>query len=124
MTARMKEGKGGHSGPTKMRVRQIWKSTVFSEGTIPEPKVFKTTSARYSGAQYNVSVSNVLSGPITLTDFIGTEHPTLKMGEYAFPKPWLLASDPTDWPSSFVGSAAQKPFRGGYLLEIIDVYAP
>jgi hypothetical protein len=123
VTARMKQGKGGHSGPTKMKVQQIWKSTNF-DTDIPEPTVFKTTSARYSGAQYSVSVSNVLSGAITLTDFIGTEHPTLKMGEYAFPKPWLLASSPTDWPSSFIGSATQKPFRGGYLLEVITVYAP
>tara|TARA_B100000131_G_scaffold149193_1_gene144838 strand:+ start:663 stop:2279 length:1617 start_codon:yes stop_codon:yes gene_type:complete len=122
VTVRMKEGKAGHSGPTKMTVRQIWKKTAM---TPPTPTVFKPTSARYSGVQYSVSVSNVLSPAITLTDFIGTEHPTYKMGEYAFPKPWLQASDPTDWPAgAFEGAVSQKPFRGGYLLEVVLVHPP
>jgi hypothetical protein len=122
VTVRMKEGKAGHSGPTKMTVRQIWKKTAM---TPPTPTVFKPTSARYSGVQYSVSVSNVLSPAITLTDFIGTEHPTYKLGEYAFPKPWLQASDPTDWPAgAFEGAVSQKPFRGGYLLEVVLVHLP
>jgi hypothetical protein len=66
-----------------------------------------------------------LSPAITLTDFIGTEHPTYKLGEYAFPKPWLQASDPTDWPAgAFEGAVSQKPFRGGYLLEVVLVHLP
>ena len=124
VTVRMKEGKDGFSGPTKMTVKQIWKKDNFDD-TIPSPVVFKTSSARYNGIQYNVSVSNVLTEAITLIDFIGTEHPTYKMGDYAFPKPWCKASSPTDWPSSnFVGAATQKPFRGGYLLEVITIHPP
>ena len=107
-----------------MTVKQIWKKDNFDD-TIPSPVVFKTSSARYNGIQYNVSVSNVLTEAITLIDFIGTEHPTYKMGDYAFPKPWCKASSPTDWPSSnFVGAATQKPFRGGYLLEVITIHPP
>ena len=126
VTVRMKEGKDGFSGPTKMTVKQVWKKTKFtSSDSIPDPTVFKTSSAKYSGVQYNVSVSNVLTQAITLIDFIGTEHPTYKMGDYAFPKPWCRASDPTDWPSSaFTGAVSQKPFRGGYLLEVVSVHPP
>ena len=126
VTVRMKEGKDGFSGPTKMTVKQVWKKTKFtSSDSIPDPTVFKTSSAKYSGIQYNVSVSNVLTEAITLIDFIGTKHPTYKLGEYAFPKPWCKASSPTDWPSSvFPGSVTQKPFRGGYLLEVVSVHPP
>ncbi len=127
VTVRMKDGKDGFSGPTKMRVRQIWSKTIFSGSNLPDPVIFKTASATYRGIQYNVSVRNVLTEAITLIDFIGTEHPTYKLGEYAFPKPWCKASDPTDWgnlDNPFIGSATQKPFRGGYLLELIEVYHP
>ena len=126
VTVRMKEGKDGFSGPTKMRVRQIWSQTIFSGSNLPDPVIFKTASATYRGIQYNVSVRNVLTEAITLIDFIGTEHPTYKLGDYAFPKPWCKASSPTDWPDAnpFTGSATQKPFRGGYLLELIEVYHP
>jgi len=128
VTVRMKEGKDGFSGPTKMTVKQVWKKTKFtSSDSIPDPTVFKTSSAKYSGVQYNVSVSNVLTQAITLTDFIGTEHPTYKMGDYAFPKPWCRASSPTDWgnlANPFTGSVTQKPFRGGYLLEVVSVHHP
>jgi hypothetical protein len=122
VTVRMKEGKDGFGGPTKMTVLQVWSKAAL---TPPTPTIFKTASAKYSGVQYNVSVSNVLTPAITLIDFIGSEHPTYKLGEYAFPKPWCRASSPTDWPSSaFVGSATQKPFRGGYLLEVVTVHPP
>ena len=122
VTVRMKEGKDGFGGPTKMTVLQVWSKAVL---TPPTPTIFKTASAKYSGVQYNVSVSNVLTPAITLIDFIGSEHPTYKLGEYAHPKPWCRASSPTDWPSSaFVGSATQKPFRGGYLLEVVTVHPP
>lgn len=129
VTVRMKEGKDGFSGPTKMTVKQVWKKTKFTGSDLPNATIFKTVSAKYSGVQYSVSVSNVLTQAITLTDFIGTEHPTYKLGEYAFPKPWCRASSPTDWDvngdgSPFNGSVTQKPFRGGYLLEIVLVHLP
>ena len=129
VTVRMKEGKDGFSGPTKMTVKQVWKKTKFTGSDLPNATIFKTVSAKYSGVQYNVSVSNVLTEAITLIDFIGTEHPTYKMGDYAFPKPWCRASSPTDWDvngdgSAFNGSVTQKPFRGGYLLEVVLVHLP
>ena len=129
MTVRMKEGKDGFSGPTKMTVKQVWKKTKFTGSDLPNATIFKTASAKYSGVQYNVSVSNVLTEAITLIDFIGTEHPTYKLGDYAFPKPWCRASSPTDWDvngdgSAFNGSVTQKPFRGGYLLEVVLVHLP
>jgi hypothetical protein len=126
LTIRNKDGKDGFSGPTKMTVQQIWKKTNF-DGTIPDPTIFKTVSATYSGVQFNAHVSNVLTEAITLTDFIGTKDPVYKMGEYAFPKPWCHASTPTDWATladPFVGSATQKPFRGGYLLEVVSIHHP
>ena len=142
VVVRNKDGKDGFSGPTKMEVFQYWRLTPFSDtelnnanfkidfdpngtGSITDPKSFRTSSATYSGAQFGVSVRNVLTEAITLTDFIGTGHPVLKLGEYGFPKPWCKASTPTDWPTSaFVASADQKPFRGGYLLEVVKVYPP
>tara|TARA_Y100000817_G_C16859858_1_gene545361 strand:+ start:131 stop:1714 length:1584 start_codon:yes stop_codon:yes gene_type:complete len=125
VTVRMKEGKQGGNWPTKMTVKQVWSKSVFSSGSLPTPTVFKTTSARYAGIQFKVSVTNVLTPAITLTDFIGTKHPTYKLGEYAFPKPWCQASDPTDWPESeFEAAVTQKPFRGGYLLEVVFVHPP
>jgi len=126
LTIRNKDGKDGFSGPTKMTVQQIWKKTNF-DGTIPDPTIFKTVSATYSGVQFNAHVSNVLTEAITLTDFIGTKDPVYKLGEYAFPKPWCHASTPTDWATladPFVGSATQKPFRGGYLLEVVSIHHP
>ena len=72
-------------------------------------------------------VSNVLTEAITLTDFIGTNDPVHKLGEYAFPKPWCEASSPTDWENlsdPFDGAATQQPFRGGYLLEVVRVHPP
>jgi len=108
-----------------MTVKQVWSDEKFTGSNLPDPTIFKTTSARYSGVQYNVSVSNVLTEAITLIDFIGSEHPTYKLGEYAFPKPWCKASSPTDWPDdNFIGASTQKPFRGGYLLEVITVHLP
>ena len=122
VTVRNKEGKDGFTGPTKMTVSQYWKKTAM---TPPAPTIFKTTSARYSGVQFSVRVDNVLTEAITLTDFIGTKDPVYKMGEYAYPKPWCEASDPTDWPTGdFTGSATQRPFRGGYLLEVVEVTPP
>jgi len=122
VTVRNKEGKDGFTGPTKMTVSQYWKKTPM---TPPAPTIFKTTSARYSGVQFSVRVDNVLTEAITLTDFIGTKDPVYKMGEYAYPKPWCEASDPTDWPTGdFTGSATQRPFRGGYLLEVVEVTPP
>ena len=125
LTIRNKDGKDGFSGPTKMTVLQVWSKAAFD--SIPDPTIFKTVSATYSGVQFNARVSNVLTEAITLTDFIGTKDPVYKMGEYAFPKPWCHASTPTDWSNlapSFVGSATQKPFRGGYLLEVVTVFTP
>ena len=137
VTVRNKDGKDGFTGPTKMEIFQYWKKTPFSStavtidfdpdntGTISNPTSFRTSSANYAGVQFGVSVSNVLTEAITLTDFIGTSHPVYKMGEYAFPKPFCKASTPTDWPSSeFTASFDQKPFRGGFLLEVVKVYPP
>ncbi len=134
VVVRNKDKKDGFSGPTKMQVLQYWRLTAFTESELNSQSEFKidsniypfrTSSATYSGAQYGVSVRNVLTEAITLTDFIGTGHPVLKLGEYGFPKPWCRASTPTDWPSSaFVVSADQRPFRGGYLLEVVKVSPP
>ena len=123
VTVRNKEGKDGFSGPTKMTVLQVWSKDPL---TPPNPVVFKTSSASYSGVQFSVSVSNVLTEAITLTDFIGTGDPVYKLGDYAFPKPWCRASSPTDWPTDdpFVGSATQQPFRGGYLLDVVQIHHP
>ncbi len=124
VTVRNKEGKDGFSGATKMTVLQVWSKEPL---TPPEPVIFKTSSASYSGVQFSVRVSNVLTEAITLTDFIGTNDPVHKLGEYAFPKPWCEASSPTDWGNlsdPFDGSATQQPFRGGYLLEVVKVHHP
>ena len=124
VTVRNKEGKDGFSGATKMTVLQVWSKDAL---TPPEPVIFKTSSASYSGVQFSVRVSNVLTEAITLTDTIGTNDPVHKLGEYAFPKPWCEASSPTDWENlsdPFDGAATQQPFRGGYLLEVVKVHHP
>jgi len=127
VTVRNKDGKDAFSGPTRMTIEQIWaksKFTLDGSDAALTPKILKTVSAKYSGVQFSVSVSNVLTEAITLTDFIGTGDPVYKLGDYAFPKPFCQASDPTDWPTSFVGAVSQKPFRGGYLLEVVTVFSP
>lgn len=114
VTVRNKDGKDAFTGPTKMTIKQVWAKDKFTlTGASLTPTVLKTVSAKYSGVQFSVAVSNVLTEAITLTDFIGTGDPVYKLGDYAFPKPFCKASDPTDWPSSFVGSVSQKPFREG-----------
>ena len=77
-----------------MTVTQIWKRTAM---TPPAPVIFKTVSGAYAGVQFSVRVSNVLTEAITLTDFIGTNDPVYKLGEYGFPKPFVGPSTPTDW---------------------------
>jgi len=124
VTVKNKEGKDGFSGPTKMTVTQIWKRTAM---TPPAPVIFKTVSGSYAGVQFSVRVSNVLTEAITLTDFIGTNDPVYKLGEYGFPKPFVGPSTPTDWANlanPFIGAASQRPFRGGYLLEIVQIHHP
>jgi hypothetical protein len=135
VTVRNKQGKDAFTGPTKALITQYWKSIPFTDTTVglqhadvkidPAKYPFKTSTSSYAGVQFSVSATNVLCEAQDATDFIGTNHPVFKMGDYGFPKPWLKASTPTDWPSAkFVVSSTQKPFRGGYLLEVTEVYPP
>ena len=116
-------------GATRFEITQHWSLTPSNKvGVATGLVVFDVKSATYSGAQYSVSISNVLvrSG-IDLIDTIGTKDPVFEpqvLGAY----PWVTASNQTDWPDTSSGPALvgikQEPFRGGYLITETKVYRP
>jgi len=117
--------KDSFSGPIEVAVNRKWQNSAPTQGSYT-PTVFKPTSGSYSGAQFKLSYSNVLTKAFTLVDTIGTSHPVYKQGAYAS-NFFQEATEPSAQPSS--GSSINmgqtvRPFRGGFLIETLTGKAP
>ena len=112
-----------YKGPTKFRITQYW--SLFAV-TLTSPVIFDVRSRSYSGAQYSVSISNVLvNGDIDLVDNIGTSDPVFDGPNVYGAYPWAESSNLTDWPPDLSTVAVkQQPFRGGFLITETKVYQP
>ena len=109
--------KDAFSGPIQVTVVRTWQATAPSGGYAPT--YFKPTGGSYSGAQFNLSYSNVLTPPFSLVDTIGTSHPVYKLGAYAanfFEDGSTPQAQPASGATVNLGRSV-RPFRGGFLVE-------
>ena len=121
--------KDSFSGPISMTVTRQWYETAGAANSVVSaalPDTYKPRSGSYSGAQFSLSYSNVLTKPFTLIDTVGTGHPTYKPGAYAV-NFFEQGSTPTAQPAS--GStvkvaASSRQFRGGFLVETVTGTIP
>ena len=111
--------KEGYSGPCKALVTESW---------TPTPSALPSVIAMQPSAIFfdfpmtrNFSIPASLHGSITLTETVGTSHPTLA---YAVTTKTFAATNYTDWPTSIIASLSQQPYRGGYHQKQILVYKP
>lgn len=121
-TVEIKPEKHAYSGATEFLVTEYWSKDAQN---LADPVVFDTKSARYSGAQYSLSFSNVLlNGDVTLTDTIGTKDPVFEPNTYGG-NPWETATTLQTWPTGLATvGISQRPFRGGYLITQQQARAP
>tara|TARA_Y100001938_G_C7783345_1_gene279001 strand:- start:85 stop:519 length:435 start_codon:yes stop_codon:yes gene_type:complete len=81
---------------------------------------------------FNVHVKASLHPEVTLTYQTGSDHPVWESAGYDAtyaatnydPSTSLDANDGPSWPTDLIISDTQKPFRGGYLRELITAYRP
>tara|TARA_R100001443_G_scaffold54255_5_gene65738 strand:+ start:4595 stop:6259 length:1665 start_codon:yes stop_codon:yes gene_type:complete len=133
-----------YNGPTRMQIQTYWRkdeweapeTSVAPESTnyphltyikpmVPLPMSFITP-------MFNVRVKACLHPKVTLTYTTGSDHPIWDFASYDAtyeatnydPSTTLDANNNPSWPSSLIISDTQKPFRGGYLRELITAYRP
>lgn len=106
-----------YNGPCRARVTLRWSVGQFAVDT---PSVMLPRSVHLNTPFYSVSVEPCLHGqlvfPISIND-----HP--KYEDVSGQLTWS-ATIPTDWPASITASSEQKPYRGGWLYTLVEIYRP
>ena len=133
-----------YNGPTRMQITTYWRkdeweapetsvapgSTEYPHLTYIKPMVPLPMS--FITPMFNVRVKACLHPKVTLTYTTGSDHPIWDFANYDAtyeatnydPSTTLDANNNPSWPSSLIISDTQKPFRGGYLRELITAYRP
>jgi hypothetical protein len=111
--------KEAYSGPCRATITESWSATPASPPApvvmLPRPISFDFPLTR------NFDIPSCLHGQVTITETIGTTHPTLA---FAVTTKVFPATNLTQWPSSIIGSVSQTPYRGGYKMRVVRVYQP
>jgi len=109
-----------YSGPCSAVITRHWRKTPLGLSSLlvdepPQPLPINITTPYFS-----VNIPPTLHVGDTLSFTNGSDDPVYTATVASFP---IAATNFTDW-QSFVISHEQKPFRGGYLDEMVTVYPP
>tara|TARA_R100000808_G_scaffold16581_1_gene37368 strand:- start:23764 stop:24906 length:1143 start_codon:yes stop_codon:yes gene_type:complete len=134
-----------YNGPTRMRIQTYWRKdeweapdatgTPGATATYPKLTYIKPMvplPMDFVTPMFNVHVKASLHPEVTLTYQTGSDHPVWESAGYDAtyaatnydPSTSLDANDGPSWPTDLIISDTQKPFRGGYLRELITAYRP
>jgi hypothetical protein len=109
----------GYSGPCRALITESWTATPVSYGA---PIAMQPTEIKFNFPLTGLfEIPACLHPAITLTETIGSSHPTLAQTNTVIT---FAATNYTDWPSSIIASAVQTPYRGGYSQKQVLVYKP
>jgi hypothetical protein len=108
----------GYNGPCKAVITESWSPTPISAPAIT-PMI--ETPLFFDFATVKVRVPGCLHPAITLTEVIGTSHPTLKSATVTKTFP---ATNYTVWPNTVVGPFDQQPYRGGFRIKSMVIHKP
>lgn len=111
--------KEGYAGPCKALVTESWQPTPF---TLPSVVDMQTSGIFFDFPMTRkFSIAACLHPAITLTETVGSNHPTLAP---AVTTKTFAATNYIDWPDSIIASLSQQMYRGGYHQKRIVVYKP
>jgi len=114
--ARYKES---YSGPCKTLVTKKWSSDMPE---IVNPTQLVTDAFQYQGIFFNFTCPECLHHTVDFKEFTGSFHPKLKSSQFrikSFPGTRYV-----DWPSFQERTDDPTPYKGGYLYDVIRIFAP
>lgn len=113
------EMKEGYAGPCRATITETWSSTPQAVPSItpliPRGMDFDFPLTR------RFSVPECLHPSFTVAETVGSNHPELMP---IVSSKTFAATNYTDWPASVIASVSQTPYRGGYKMRVMRVYAP
>ena len=100
------------NGPTEVNVLVAWTETA-NLTAVNSVDYMQPDSINYQGIFVNVGVPECLHDAITITESVGTNHPTLTAGQTRSKS--YAATNHTLWPATIVGSVQVRPHKGGFI---------